>query len=181
MVLGWHTIAVVLACAALAMLPAVSSQTPPPPGQPQLYKVGGSHMWKENATFNYTTWASGKHFHKGDWLIFYFDKTMFNVLEVNKTCYDSCDSDHFIQNITHGGRDVVQLNQTKTYYFISHSWQCANGMKVAIHVEKPPPPLTPSPKKSSSPPTLLSTFRGHILLPALFTIAAVWDSFLLLV
>ncbi|CAH9107074.1 unnamed protein product [Cuscuta europaea] len=166
MVLGWHTIAVALACTVLAMLPAVSSQTAHP-GQPQLYKVGGSHMWKMNVTFNYTTWASGKHFHKGDWLIFYFDKTMFNVLEVNKTCYDSCDSD--------------QLNQTKTYYFISHSWQCASGMKVAIHVEKQPPPPIPSPKKSSSPPTLLSTFRGHILLPALFTISAVWDSFLLLV
>lgn len=102
-----------------------------------------------------------------------------NVLEVNKTDYENCISDHFLHNWTTGaGRDVVPLNVTKTYYFISGKGFCFGGMKVAIHVKNPPPPPSSLPIKSSSH-GLLSSFKGQIFLPALFAAAAVWDSFLL--
>ncbi|XP_019157005.1 PREDICTED: lamin-like protein [Ipomoea nil] len=169
MALGWPTMAVVLTCAVVAMLPGVSSTR---------FIVGANMGWTSN--MNYTVWARGKHFYLGDWLFFVYDRNQMNVLEVNKTDYESCNADHPLHNWTTGaGRDVVPLNVTKTYYIISGKGFCYGGMKVAVTVEKLPPPPKAAPVKSGSP-GLLSTFKGQIVVPALFAIAAVWDSFLLL-
>ncbi|XP_073157270.1 early nodulin-like protein 17 [Henckelia pumila] len=141
------------------------------------YIVGGNVGWSPNV--NYTVWAQGKQFYNGDWLFFVYDRTQMNVLEVNQTDYENCISDHFLHNWTTGaGRDVVPLNVTKTYYFISGKGFCFGGMKVAINVENPPPPPSSLPVKSYSQ-SLLSSFQGQIFLPVLFAAAAVWDSFLL--
>ncbi|XP_073044948.1 early nodulin-like protein 17 [Primulina eburnea] len=138
------------------------------------YTVGGNMGWSTNV--NYTVWAQGKQFYNGDWLFFVYDRTQMNVLEVNKTDYENCISDHFLHNWTTGaGRDVVPLNVTKTYYFISGKGFCFGGMKVAIHVKNPPPPPSSLPIKSSSR-SLLSNFKGHIFVPTLFAAAAFWDS-----
>lgn len=103
-----------------------------------------------------------------------------NVLEVNQTDYESCNSDHFLHNFTTGaGRDVVPLNVTRKYYFISGNGFCFSGMKLAINVENPPPPPSSSPQKAGSN-SLLSTVRGQILVPVLFVVAAVWDSIVMI-
>ncbi|CAA3011043.1 lamin-like protein isoform X1 [Olea europaea var. sylvestris] len=168
--IGWSAAAFVLTCAVLVMMPAEVSAV--------RYIVGANMGWNSNV--NYTIWAQGKHFYLGDWLFFVYDRNQMNVLEVNKTDYENCTSDHPIHNWTTGaGRDVVPLNVTKTYYFISGKGFCYGGMKVAIHVEKLPPPPSSLPERSGSP-GLLSTFRGQIFVPTLFAIAAVWDSFLYL-
>lgn len=113
--------------------------------------------------------------------VFVYDRNQQSVLEVNKTNYETCNTEHPLHNWTTGaGRDVVPLNVTKTYYFVSGNGFCYGGMKVAIHVEKLPPPPSSLPHKNGSPSLLLSTVRGQILVPALFAIAAVWNSFLLL-
>ncbi|XP_052195175.1 lamin-like protein [Diospyros lotus] len=139
------------------------------------YIVGGNMGWSNNV--NYTIWAQGKHFYNGDWLFFVYDRNQMNVLEVNKTDYETCNSDHPRHNWTGGaGRDVVPLNVTRHYYFISGKGFCYNSMKVAIRVENPPPPPVASPVKSAAPPFM--TLRAQIVVPAVFAIAAVWDSFL---
>lgn len=98
-----------------------------------------------------------------------------NVLEVNSTDYESCNSDHLLHNWTTGaGRDIVPLNVTRKYYFISGNGFCYSGMKLAINVENPPPAPTASPVQSGSPPT----YHARIIVPAVFTIGAVWDAFL---
>lgn len=80
--------------------------------------------------------------------VFVYDRNQMNVLEVNKTHYESCNSDHPIHNwTTRAGRDVVPLNVTRQYYFISGKGFCNRGMKLAILVE-----TTPSPSPSPSPP-----------------------------
>jgi hypothetical protein len=57
-----------------------------------------------------------------------------NLLEVNKRDYETCNSDHPIQKWTTGtGRDVVPLNVTRNYYFISGKGFCRHGMKIVIH------------------------------------------------
>ncbi|KAK2419985.1 lamin protein [Trifolium repens] len=139
--------------------------------------VGGKMGWTTN--FNYTTWAKGKHFYNGDWLFFVYDRNQQNVLEVNKTDYETCNSDHPLHNWTTGaGRDVVPLNVTRHYYFISGKGFCFGGMKIAVHVENLPPPPKASPIKSFAP-TLSS--KGHIfLMPIVFAIGAAWDSFIYL-
>lgn len=68
--------------------------------------------------------------------MFKFDKRYYNVLEVNKTSYESCIDWAFIRNITRGGRDVVQLTEARTYYFLSSGGYCFHGMRVAVQVEQ---------------------------------------------
>ncbi|CAL5367733.1 lamin-like protein [Camellia sinensis] len=155
-----------LACAVLVMIPAVSSVR---------YIVGSNMGWTNN-NVNYTIWAQGKHFYNGDWLFFVYDRNQMNVLEVNKTDYENCISDHPLHNWTTGaGRDVVPLNVTRKYYFISGKGFCYGGMKLAVLVENPPPPPVAAPIKSGAS---TYTLRGQIVIPAVFAIAAVWDSFL---
>ncbi|RDX90291.1 Lamin-like protein, partial [Mucuna pruriens] len=120
------------------------------------WTVGNNQFWNPNV--NYTEWAKGKHFY----IDFVYDRNQMSVLEVNKTDYESCNSDHPLQNWTRGaGRDVVPLNVTKTYYIISGKGFCFSGLKVAVHVENLPPPPKASPIKAGAPS--LSS-RGHILL-----------------
>ncbi|KAG6659257.1 lamin-like protein [Carya illinoinensis] len=157
----------VLMCAAVVMVPGVSATR---------WTVGGNMGWTTN--FNYTTWAMDKHFYNGDWLFFVYDRNQMNVLEVNKTDYETCNSDHPLHNWTTGaGRDVIPLNVTRHYYIISGKGFCYGGMKLAILVENPPPPPTSSPlNNTNSSPSSIS--RGKIVLPMVFAIGAVWDTFL---
>ncbi|OWM74777.1 lamin-like protein [Punica granatum] len=127
-------------------------------GRAALVKVGGPPGWVPNT--NYTDWASHQQFHVGDWLNFVFDKYQYDVLEVNKTVYETCNSEAgFITNVTRGGRDVFQLTQPRTYYFLCSRGFCWGGMKVAISVQEPPPPV-PAPAKS----TATSSARPSLLL-----------------
>ncbi|KAJ4826299.1 hypothetical protein Tsubulata_004050 [Turnera subulata] len=164
--LGLSMLLVVLVCALLVMVPEVSATR---------FTVGSNMGWTTNV--NYTIWAKDKHFYNGDWLFFVYDRNQMNVLEVNKTDYESCNADHPLHNWTRGaGRDVVPLNVTRHYYFISGKGFCYGGMKLAVRVENPPPPPTASPlnEKSSSPSFNL---RGNYVLPAVFAVGAVWDAF----
>ncbi|XP_028780448.1 lamin-like protein [Neltuma alba] len=153
-------------CAVLVMLPEASATR---------WTVGGKMGWSPNV--NYTIWARGKHFYNGDWLFFVYDRNQQSVLEVNKTNYETCNTDHPLHNYTTGaGRDVAPLNVTRDYYFVSGNGFCYGGMKVHIHVEKPPPPPMASPEKAASS-TLSSS--GHVLLlPLAFAIGVAWDAFL---
>ncbi|XP_038880463.1 lamin-like protein [Benincasa hispida] len=110
--------------------------------QPVLHRVGGGkYTWTTN--INFTDWSIHEHFYVGDWLYFGFDKHIYNVLEVNKTSYESCNDKGFIFNLTRGGRDVFNLTEAKTYYFLSGRGFCFQGMKVAVFVEESPPIVSP--------------------------------------
>ncbi|KAB1211473.1 Lamin-like protein [Morella rubra] len=115
----------------------------------RLIRVGGSRGWQQNV--NYTDWSRHESFYVGDWLDFIFDKHTYNVLEVNKTSYENCNDQGFIQNITRGGRDVFQLTEARPYYFLSSGGYCYQGMKVAVPVEAPVPTQAPEPAKNGSP------------------------------
>ncbi|GKU97283.1 hypothetical protein SLEP1_g10450 [Rubroshorea leprosula] len=155
----------VLACAMAVMVSEVEATK---------WTVGGNKFWATNV--NYTIWAQDKHFYNGDWLYFVYDRNQMNVLEVNKTDYESCNSDHPLTNWTGGaGRDVVPLNVTRHYYIVSGKGFCYGGMKLALRVENPPPPPRASPVKSASPSSI---YRGQIVLPAVFAIGALWDAFI---
>ncbi|XP_003617128.2 lamin-like protein [Medicago truncatula] len=115
------------------------------------HDVGGDdHGW--NTNINMTKWSSDKHFHLNEWLFFGYDRHFFSVLEVNKTSYENCIDSGFIKNITTGvGREVFQLSEAKTHYFISGGGFCQRGVKVAIDVnEHVAPAPQPTPHKSSA-------------------------------
>lgn len=111
--------------------------------------------------------------------VFVYDRNQQNILEVNKTDYEACNSDHPLHNWTTGaGRDVVPLNVTRRYYFLSGKGFCYSGMKMAIQVEKLPPPPSAAPVKSKGSAPLTPVFRSQFVLPAIFAIGAVWDALL---
>ncbi|CAN6864920.1 unnamed protein product [Brassica rapa subsp. narinosa] len=134
---------VLIAAVILAFLVAM----PVPEVTAKKYTVGDNKFWNPN--INYTIWAQGKHFYLGDWLYFVFDRNQHNILEVNKTDYENCNSDHPLVNWTRGaGRDVVPLNVTKHYYLLDGKGGCYGGMKLAVKVEKLPPPPKAAPVKN---------------------------------
>lgn len=79
-----------------------------------------------------------------------FNKAQYDVLEVNETVYESCNSQAgFIYNVTRGGRDVFQLTQPRTYYFLCSRGYCWGGMKLGVPVQKPQS-LAPAPATAKS-------------------------------
>ncbi|XP_044480116.1 lamin-like protein [Mangifera indica] len=147
---------------AMVMIPEVAATR---------WQVGANRGWTTNVS--YTIWAQDKLFINGDWLFFVYDRNQMNVLEVNKTDYESCNSDYPLHNWSTGaGRDVVPLNVTRNYYFVSGKGFCYGGMKLAVHVINPPPPPVASPVKSSSP----SLYQCNIVLTSLFAVGALWDT-----
>ncbi|KAL4577284.1 hypothetical protein LXL04_013390 [Taraxacum kok-saghyz] len=153
----WTTAVALLVCGVvMVMLPVVDGKR---------YIVGGNMGWTSNV--NYTLWAGNQTFYLGDWLSrlsandclssfsdFVYDRNQNDVLEVNKTNYETCNAEHPLHNYTTGaGRDVVPLNVTRDYYFISSKGFCYGGMKLHVHVinlPPLPPPLATSLKSHSS-------------------------------
>ncbi|EXB54654.1 Lamin-like protein [Morus notabilis] len=135
------------------------------------YVGGAKNTWAPNVNFSH--WSSLEHFHLDDWLYFGYNKYQFNVLEVNKTSYESCNDRYFITNVTKGaGRDVFQLKEAKTYYFLSSGGYCFQGMKVAVDVlDIPPAAPPPEPVRNSSPE---SVSVGHITPLVLLLVANAW-------
>ncbi|XP_062083598.1 early nodulin-like protein 20 [Humulus lupulus] len=136
-------------------------------GKAELHYVGGGKSsWAPN--INFSDWSSQQTFHLGDWLYFGFNKYQYNVLEVKETSYENCIDKDFIKNITKGGRDVFQLTEPKTYYFLSGGGYCFSGMKVAIdvHGDRPTPAPAPTANRSSTavPPV---PSMGHLTTPLL--------------
>ncbi|KAL8124639.1 early nodulin-like protein 17 [Apium graveolens] len=161
------TVAVLTCLVLVVMLPEVWSKR---------YMVGGNQGWSANV--NYTLWARNITFYTEDWLFFVYDRYQMDVLEVNRTNYETCNAEHPMHNYTTGaGRDVVALNVTRNYYFISSKGFCYSGMKLAVHVVKTPPPPKASPEKSDSPSRIFN-LRSQIVFPTVLAMAAVWDSLL---
>ncbi|CAH1421001.1 unnamed protein product [Lactuca virosa] len=161
----WATAVALAFCATLlVMLPEVSAKR---------FIVGGNMGWTSNV--NYTLWAGNQTFYLGDWLYFVYDRNQNDILEVNKTNYETCNAEHPVHNYTTGaGRDVVALNVTHDRYFMSSKGSCYGGMKLHVHLTAlPPPPRAAAAKSDSSRFTAL---RSQVVIPAAFAIAAIWDS-----
>ncbi|XP_057736318.1 early nodulin-like protein 19 [Arachis stenosperma] len=120
--------------------------------------VGANRGW--NPGMNYTLWANNHTFYVGDLISFRYQKTQYNVFEVNQTGYDNCTTDSAVGNWS-SGKDFIPLNKAKRYYFICGNGQCFNGMKVSVLVHPLPPPPSAavaaehSTKSASPPPGLL--------------------------
>ncbi|CAI8586636.1 unnamed protein product [Vicia faba] len=124
-----------------------------------LHYVGGNKFgWVPGV--NLTQWSLHEQVLVRDWLYFGYDRHTFNVLEVNQTSYEKCIDTGFIKNISRGaGRDVFELTEAKTYYFLSGGGYCWEGVKVAVDVlDHLPPAPAPAPNKSGSS-SISSTFQ----------------------
>ncbi|KAG1347852.1 lamin-like protein [Cocos nucifera] len=129
------------------------------------FTVGDSKGW--NPGVNYTEWEK-KHrpFHVGDWLVFYYQAGMADVVQVDEVAYNKCDASNPITNYSKGRSYAFELNQTKMYYFICSYGYCYQGMKVAIKAEPLPTPSSPLSQKTSSSPSIVPRSAVAVTLAA---------------
>ncbi|CDO98237.1 unnamed protein product [Coffea canephora] len=103
--------------------------------------VGANQGW--NPGINYTLWSNNQTFYVGDLISFRYQKTQYNVFEVNETGYDNCTIEGAVGNWS-SGKDFIPLNKAKRYYFICGTGGCFNGMKVSVIVHPLPSPPKPA-------------------------------------
>ncbi|XP_071708356.1 early nodulin-like protein 17 [Rutidosis leptorrhynchoides] len=140
--------------------------------------VGDQKGWTSNV--NYTLWAANHTFYLGDWLYFGYDRYQNDVLQVNETSYETCNAENPLHNYTTGaGREVVQLNVTGDYYFISSKGYCYSGTKLHVHVIDLPPRPQPDPVKSRG--LRFAVGRTQVFMSMIVAVAAIWDSLILCV
>ncbi|KAJ9562240.1 hypothetical protein OSB04_007400 [Centaurea solstitialis] len=110
--------------------------------------------------------------------VFVYDRNQQDILEVNKTNYETCNAEHPVHNYTTGaGRDVVALNVTKDRYFMSSKGSCYGGMKLHVHLTPLPPPPRASPVKSHA--SRFGGLRSQLMIPTVLAVSAIWDSLIL--
>ncbi|KAJ6703046.1 BLUE COPPER PROTEIN [Salix viminalis] len=80
--------------------------------------VGANKGW--NPGMNYTLWANNNTFYVGDLISFRYQKTQYNVFQVNQTGYDNCTTEGALGNWT-SGKDFIPLNEAKE--ILLHLWQ----------------------------------------------------------
>ncbi|KAJ4824125.1 hypothetical protein Tsubulata_038787 [Turnera subulata] len=130
----------------IALSPLVCSAT--------LYNVGDSGDWRLGIDYN--QWACSKSFHVGDTIVFKFNPQIYNVVQVSKQDYESCNASSPI-NIYITGHDYITLQSAVDSYFLSgFPGQCHGGLKLKVHISvessSPTPPTTMTPP---SPPTTI--------------------------
>ncbi|CAL9080336.1 unnamed protein product [Musa textilis] len=65
------------------------------------FTVGDRQGWNPN--INYTVWVEKhKPFHVGDWLVFYYQSGMADVVQVDEAGYNKCDASNPISNYSKG-------------------------------------------------------------------------------
>ncbi|VFQ83538.1 unnamed protein product [Cuscuta campestris] len=139
--------------------------------------VGAKKGW--NPGVNYTLWANNHIFFVNDFISFRYQKTQYNVFEVNQTGYDNCTTEGAIGNWS-SGKDFILLDKARRYYFICGNGQCFNGMKVSVLVHPlalAPPPLHSNHSNSNKSNASLSLKKGPSL-PAAFVAGVVMMGFL---
>lgn len=93
------------------------------------------------------------------------------MLEVNNTSYEQCRDEGFMKNITKGGKDVFNLTEAKTYYFLSGGGYCYQGMKLSVDVVDYSR-LAPAPTPANSPPRNIDTLITYFVLSLLLAVIA---------
>ncbi|KAF8030837.1 hypothetical protein BT93_D0126 [Corymbia citriodora subsp. variegata] len=96
--------------------------------QAATYSVGGSSGW----TFNMVNWPKGKSFRAGDTLMFKYDRTLHNVVALNKGGYDSCRTPAGAK-VYSSGNDRIKLAKGLNYFICNFPGHCESAMKIAVN------------------------------------------------
>ncbi|CAL9235057.1 unnamed protein product, partial [Arabidopsis halleri] len=100
-----------------------------------IYEVGDSNGWTTTVGFDYyKTWSSSKTFYVGDVLIFQYNKTFHNLMEVSFQDFESCNPNSPLTTYQSQYEPVI-LNRTGHYYFICDvPGHCESGQKLDVLV-----------------------------------------------
>ncbi|MCO5557212.1 hypothetical protein L7F22_010772 [Adiantum nelumboides] len=113
------------------------------------WKVGDSQGWQLNV--DYAEWTQGKVFDVGDFLLFTYNTSTENVLEVSAADLASCTTIDPIVTHTDGNSTVLLSNYTTRYFISGIPGHCLASMTLQIHVGSPAPTPSPSPEPGASP------------------------------
>ncbi|KAE8668338.1 putative Early nodulin-like protein 22 [Hibiscus syriacus] len=103
---------------------------------PVTYHVGDEFGW--DLVIDMQSWARGKKFHAGDFLVFEYDDQRYDVALVNEEGFNTCTVNDGAK-VLDSGSDKVQLAFGANYFIDSVADVCAGGMKMAINATAPPP------------------------------------------
>ncbi|KAI5080167.1 hypothetical protein GOP47_0005646 [Adiantum capillus-veneris] len=115
------------------------------------WKVGDSKGWQ--LSVDYLQWTQGKVFEVGDFLLFTYNKSTENVLEVSAADYASCTTIGPIATYSDGNTTVLLENYTTRFFISGIPGHCLASMTLQIHVGSPSPTPSPSPSPPSPEPT----------------------------
>ncbi|XP_006296387.2 mavicyanin [Capsella rubella] len=118
---------------------------------PSYYEVGDSDGWTTTVGADYyKSWSSSKTFCVGDSLIFQYNKTLHNVMEVSSQDFESCNP-NFPLNTYQSQYEPVVLNRTGHFYFICGvPGHCESGQKLDVLVMSADTPINQPNNASSS-------------------------------
>ncbi|RLM60608.1 chemocyanin-like [Panicum miliaceum] len=153
-----------LAVAVIAAAAAVFA-TPAPGANYTVGAPGGS--W--DLRTDLADWASSIDFRPGDQLVFSYDASAHDVVEVTREGYRSCSAASPVSAALRTGSDAVELGGNGWRYFICGvQGHCAAGMKLQVRVSDAectwtmPPPAPPGAPSGinlcpGGPPTVIMT------------------------
>lgn len=121
-----------------------------------VHVVGDDMGWiiPSNGAAAYTNWAAGKTFSVGDTLVFNFTTDRHDVLQVEKTSFDGCNSQNAIGNAIMTGPANMTLDSIGEHYYIcTFGMHCLNGQKLAITVSSGTGTPEANPPNPSNPTT----------------------------
>ncbi|MCO5593118.1 hypothetical protein L7F22_047124 [Adiantum nelumboides] len=93
----------------------------------------------------------GEVFEVGDFLLFTYNKSTENVLEVSAADLASCTTIDPIVRYTDGNSTVLLSNYTTRFFISGIPGHCLASMTLQIHVGSPAPTPSPSPEPAASP------------------------------
>ncbi|XP_060205151.1 cucumber peeling cupredoxin-like [Lycium barbarum] len=147
-----------------------------------VHMVGDNIGWAvpNTGAAAYKNWADGKTFRIGDTLVFNFMTNRHDVVQVQKTSFDGCNSQNSIGSpITTGPANVTLDSAGDHYYICTFGTHCQNGQKLAITVSgsagtpgaNPPNPSAAGPSGSvpgatdpPPPPSSSTTVLASVIL-----------------
>ncbi|XP_020220499.1 mavicyanin [Cajanus cajan] len=96
----------------------------------EVYFVGDDRYgWDD--FFDFSNWTHGKEFHVGDVLVFKYESSLHNVLQVDSTAYENCIKDSYAQRFT-SGNDSVVLEEGRAWFICGVGDHCENGQRLQI-------------------------------------------------
>ncbi|CAL9096907.1 unnamed protein product [Musa acuminata var. zebrina] len=127
-----------------------------------VYKVGDATGWTIMGSPNYTAWAFSKKFEVGDTVVFEYNKSFHNVLEVSKADYHSCNAASPMATFATGNDTITIKTKGHRYFICGIPGHCSGGQKVDIKISKSASSAAPStsPTASPSPSPAASTPGG---------------------
>ncbi|KAE8781092.1 Chemocyanin [Hordeum vulgare] len=92
------------------------------------WTVGDNKGW----SFGVSGWENGKRIQSGDVLVFKYNPSMHNVVQVGEADYNSCTVSGPSRAYTSGNDHIQLARGGKAFFLCSVPGHCQKGMKIAV-------------------------------------------------